>query len=192
MPLSFHPLTPDRLADFERLFGPKGAYSGCWCMYWRLKRDPFEAGRKDGSNRTAITGIIQRGDAPGILAYEGDDPVGWCAVTPREATPVLNRSPVLKPVDDQPVWSITCFFVAKGYRRGGVMAGLLRAAVAYALQQGAQIVEGYPIEPRHEDIPDVYVYMGTVRAFKQAGFVEAARRSDSHPVMRYNKTVVGD
>ncbi len=182
--LTFHPVTAERWPDFERLFGPRGAYGGCWCMFWRLKRSEFEAGQGE-PNRQAMQGIIGRGEIPGLLAYDGEIPVGWCAIAPREASPALDRSPVLKRIDDQPVWSITCFYIAKGYRRHGVMSQILRAAIDHARQHGARIVESYPIQPRKDTVPDMYAYMGTVTAFKKAGFREAARRSASHPVMRY-------
>ncbi len=105
--LTFHPLTPERWADFERLFGENGADDGCWCMWWRITRAQFERDKGD-ANKEAMRGIVSSGDAPGILAYDGKQAVGWCAVAPREVYGSLNRSRTLKPVDDRPVWSITC------------------------------------------------------------------------------------
>jgi GNAT superfamily N-acetyltransferase len=153
-------------------------------MWWRIKRSQFEAQQGD-DNRAAFRQIVARGDVPGILAYHEGKPVGWCAVQPREAYPVLQRSPTLKPVDDRPVWSIPCFFVARAYRRSGVMAALLRAAVDHAARHGARLVEGYPVEPRSENAPDLYVFTGFAATFKEAGFVEVARRSATRPIMRY-------
>jgi len=103
--MQFHPLTPERWDDFEALFGARGAYSGCWCMWWRLKRKEFEAQQGDG-NRAAMKAIVESGRVPGILGYDGDRAVAWCSVAPREDFPSLNRSPVLKRLDDEPVWSI--------------------------------------------------------------------------------------
>lgn len=186
--ITYHPLTPDRWPDLETLFGPRGACAGCWDMWFRVKRKDFESMQGE-DNRQAFQQIVEAGIVPGLLAYDQGEPVGWVAVQPREAYPVLGRSPVLKPIDDQPVWSVTCFFVAKPYRRGGFTSGLLRAAVEWAAAQGARIVESYPIEPRSENAPDFYVFTGFVSTFKEAGFAEVARRSPTRPIMRYTLPV---
>jgi GNAT superfamily N-acetyltransferase len=152
-------------------------------MYWRLKRTEFEKQKGDG-NRQALSRLVDSGEVPGLLAYHGDVPVGWCSIAPREQFRTLDRSRVLKPVDDQPVWSVVCFFVAKGFRRKGVSEQLLQAAVKYARARDARIVEGYPTEPGKPDSPDVFVYTGLASAFRKAGFVEAARRSPTRPIFR--------
>ena len=97
-----HPATPDRWHDLERLFGAKGACGGCWCMLWRLPRGEYDRGKGEG-NRAAMRVLIAAGKAPGLLAYVGKEPVGWCAVAPRAVYPGLERSRILKPVDDRPV-----------------------------------------------------------------------------------------
>src|SRR5262245_53947866 len=102
--LSFYPLTSDRCADLDKIFGERGACGGCWCMTWRLSRSQFEA-QKGRINRRSFRKIVEK-RSPGILAYQDNQPVGWCAVAPREEYPVLERSRVLKPVDAQPVWSV--------------------------------------------------------------------------------------
>jgi GNAT superfamily N-acetyltransferase len=127
--------------------------------------------------------IVASGEVPGLLAYSGAEPVGWCCVGPREKFPRLENSRILKPVDDQPVWSITCLFVAKPYRRCGVSTGLLQAAAKHAARRGARIVEGYPYDPA-ERWPDPFVWTGLASAFRQAGFQEVARRSKQRPIMR--------
>lgn len=111
--------------------------------------------------------------------------MGWCSVAPREAFPALERSRVLKRVDDQPVWSVVCFFIAKPYRRQGLTVSLLKAAAEYARQAGARIVEGYPEDPKKADIPAPFAFTGLASAFLQAGFVEVLRRSATRPIMRY-------
>ncbi len=181
--LEFHPLTPDRWRDFEKLFGPKGACGGCWCMWWRLTNKDFSR-QKGEANKNALKHLVDSGEATGILAYCGDKPVGWCSVAPRAAFPRLARSRVLKQVDDQPVWSVVCFFVAKQHRRQGVTVALLKAAVDYAGKQGASTVEGYPVETRSCEIADIFAYTGLVSAFRKVGFVEL-RRSPTRPIMRY-------
>jgi GNAT superfamily N-acetyltransferase len=182
--LEFHPVTAERWHDLETLFGERGAYSGCWCMWWRVKRSEFERQKGQG-NKDALKKIVDSGEIPGILAYADGEPIGWCSVAPREAYPVLDRSPVLKRVDDQPVWSIVCFFVAKPFRGQRVSAELLQAAVEYAARSGAKIIEGYPLVPKRDHMPDVSTFTGLVSVFLQAGFVEVLRRSEIRPIMRY-------
>lgn len=182
--LTFYPVTPERWGDLERLFGKRGAVGGCWCMWFRLKRSEFEQQKGEG-NRQALKRLVDAGETPGILAYAGAEPIGWCSVGPREVYPVLDRSRNLKPVDGQPVWSIVCFFVAKQYRHRGISVRLLQAAVAYAASKGARIVEGYPVDPRKGETPDVFAYVGLESTFRKAGFVEALRRSETRPIMRY-------
>lgn len=182
--LQFHPLTPDRWADLETLFGPRGAVGGCWCMWWRIKRLEF-ASQKGESNRLALQRILEAGDEPGILAYAAGQPVGWCALAPRESYPALDRSRTLRRLDEQPVWSITCFFVARPFRRKGLSVALLKAAIEHARARGATIVEGYPVEPKKGSMPDIFASTGLSSAFRQAGFVEVARRSETRPIMRF-------
>src|SRR3990172_11981065 len=109
--MKFHALTPGRWAELESLFGPRGACGGCWCMWWRMTRSDFMK-KKGQGNRKALRRIVKTGESPGILAYAGSQPVGWCAVAPRQAYPTLARSRVLIPVDERAVWSVACFFVA--------------------------------------------------------------------------------
>jgi len=130
--------------------------------------------------------IVESGKVPGILAYSNGKPVAWCSVAPREDFPVLDRSPILKRVDDQPVWSIVCFFIAKKYRHQGLSSRMLSAAVEYAAGKGARIIEGYPITPKKDQAPDIYIFTGLESTFVKAGFVEVARRSKSRPIMRYS------
>jgi len=182
--LEIHPLTSDRWTDFETLFGERGACGGCWCMLWRLKRSEFERGKGQG-NKESMRSLVASGEVPGLLAYAAGEPVGWCAVAPREDYPALERSRVLKPIDSQPVWSVSCLFVKKGHRKQGVSVRLLRAAVEYVRAQGGLIVEGYPVEPKAEKVPDVFAWTGLVSAFEQAGFVECARGSPTRPIMRF-------
>ena len=152
-------------------------------MWWRIKRKDWEANQYEG-NRAAMKAIIDSGTVPGLLAYHGDEPVGWVSVAPRKDFPVLQRSPILKPVDDQPVWSVVCFVVHKAYKRQGMSGRLLQAAVDYATTQGATIVEGYPIAPKTGAVPDLYSFTGFLSTFQVAGFVEVARRSEHKPIMR--------
>ena len=182
--IAVHPLTPDRWDDLEALFGARGACGGCWCMSWRLPRSQFNR-QKGAGNKRAFKRIVIPGKLPGLLAYVDGHPVGWCAIAPRETYPALGRSRILAPVDDQPVWSITCFFIARPYRRQGISVRLLEATIKYAKRHGAKIIEGYPTEPASDRFPDAFIWTGTALAFRRAGFVEAARRSRFRPIMRY-------
>jgi len=181
--LSFCPLTPELWIDFERLFGPRGACAGCWCTFWKLRGKAYEENTGEPAHQMQKS-IVESGTVPGLLAFRGDEPVGWIAIEPRSAYPKLAHSRILKPVDDANPWSVTCFFVAKQVRRQGLTVELLRAAVDYVREQGGKIVEGYPIDARG-NMPDAFIYHGTATAFHEAGFVEVARRSDTRPVMRF-------
>jgi len=182
--LTFHPLTPERWKDFEKLFGPRGACGGCWCMWWRLKRSEFEKLKGDG-NKKAMRKIVRSGEIPGLIAYADEKPIAWCSIAPRERFPVLERSRILKRVDDRPVWSVVCFFIAKQFRNRGVSVSLLTFAVAYAAEHGAKIIEGYPVEPKKKRMPAVFAYTGLAATFRSAGFQEVLRRSETRPIMRY-------
>ena len=185
MDLEFHPLTSKRWSDLEALFGERGACGGCWCMWWRLKRSQFNKQKGQG-NKKALKKIVDSREIPGILAYANGQPIAWCSVAPRETYPVLERSRILKRIDDEPVWSIVCFFVLKHFRHKGITVRLLRAAVEYVSKQGGKIVEGYPIEPKKGQMPDVFAWTGLIAAFRKAGFVEVLRRSKTRPIMRYS------
>jgi GNAT superfamily N-acetyltransferase len=181
--LQFHPVTPDRWKHFEELFGPNGACAGCWCMWWRLSRMEFSKKHYAG-NKRAIKKIIMAGQEPGILAYASGQPIGWCAIAPRETYPSLERSNILQRVDDSPVWSVTCFYVARGHRHQGLAGQLLKAAIQFARQRGAKIVEGYPIDSGGEKKNTVSVFTGLASSFVDAGFVEVERRAPTRPIMR--------
>lgn len=178
------PVTPEIWGDMERLFQQMGSFKGCWCMWWRLKRKDFD--RMYGEdNHKAMQEIVHSGRVPGILAYIDGRPIAWCSVAPREHFPVLDRSPVLKRVDDKPVWSIVCFFIAEAYRGQGLMSKLIRSAVAYANQNGAKIIEAYPVIPEASSNPELQSFTGVITTFEEEGFVEVVRRSKIRPIMRY-------
>ena len=153
-------------------------------MWWRLKRSEF-AKRTGQKNKRMMKRIIDSGQVPGLLAYAEGNPVGWCSVATRETYPGLERSWTLKRIDNEPVWSVVCFFVAKPFRSRGLMISLLEAAVRYAKARGAKIVEGYPVEYKRRRMSGSEGFTGVVSVFRRSGFVEALRRSTSRPIMRY-------
>ena len=183
--LEFHPLTKDRWTDFEALFGERGACGGCWCMWWRLKRSEFEK-KKGKSNKKAMKAIVYAGEVPGILAYDEGNPIGWCSVGPRDSFPLLNRSRILKKIDETPVWSVVCFFIEKKHRNKRVSVQLLQAAIEYVKQQGGKVLEGYPIEPKKDRMPSAFAWTGFASTFRKASFVECIRRSETRPIMRFH------
>ncbi|HZA26589.1 MAG TPA: GNAT family N-acetyltransferase [Actinomycetota bacterium] len=176
------PVTPDRWDDLVALFGDRGV-SGCWCMWWRLSSAEFER-RHGAGTRRALKGLVDRGRVPGLLAYLEGRPVGWVSVAPREEFGRVERSRHLRPVDDQPVWSIVCFYIDRGSRGRGVGSALLRGAVRYAAEKGAEVVEAYPVDPKGKKIPSAELYTGTVEMFRAAGFEVAADRGGRRRIMR--------
>lgn len=182
-PLAFHPLTPDRWPDLERLFGPNGATSGCWCMFWR-QTGPQWHGCDGAGRKKAFKALCAKGERPpGVIAYRGDEPVGWVAIAPRADYVRLAQARVLVPLDAKPVWSITCFFVHRSSRRQGLLEKLIEAAVDFARGEGATIVEAYP-RPVTGKEASATLYVGTETCFERAGFKVMARPSDKRSVMR--------
>lgn len=154
-------------------------------MWWRLPTSKFMKNRGE-SNRTALKEIVNLGRCPGILAYMRKQPIGWCALAPRKEYPKLERSRILKRVDEEPVWSVVCFFVDKKFRRKGLTAKLLEAAKVYVENKGGAIIEGYPLDLKAKKTPDAFAYTGLLPTFLKAGFVEVARRSQNRPIMRFH------
>ena len=134
-------------------------------------------------NRRAMKAVVDRGDVPGLIGYEDGVPVAWVSLGPREDYPKLRRSPVMKPVDDRPVWSIVCFFVDRSVRGKGLAERMLRAAVDYARSHGARLVEAYPVDAQEHKDPDV-MFFGAKSMYDRAGFREVARRRPTRPVVR--------
>lgn len=180
--LEIHPLTAERWSDALELAGERGFYSGCWCMWWRVSSAEFQRGAGAGL-RARFEALVADGHEPGLLAYLDRRPVGWVAVAPREEYPRLQRSPKLKPVDDQPVWAVTCFVVHRAHRGTGVATELLHAAVDHARARGAAFVEGFPIDTAGDRRPSPSLYTGTLSMFEQASFVEIRRRG-GRPIVR--------
>jgi len=177
-----HPVTLDRWPDMQKLFGPHGATSGCWCMWWRIPRSQFSLGGE--SNRLAMEQLIEGGAVPGVLAYLDGEPAGWISVAPREDYGALERSHKFKRLDDLPVWSIVCFYIGKPYRERGLMQPLIRAAVDYARARGARVLEAYPVDPPGRVSADS-LFTGLAKVFAEIGFVEMTRPSPHRPILRF-------
>jgi GNAT superfamily N-acetyltransferase len=182
MDLIVRELTPDLWPALEDLFSAGGPVSRCWCMYWRIGAAYRQ--RSPAVNRDAFREVVGDGPPPGLLAFDDDKEVavGWCQLTPRAALPALDRGSRLRRVDDAPVWSISCFYVRKGYRRHGVMTALITAALATARRHGAMAVEAYPLDG---DLAPSATSTGYATTFARAGFTTVVRHVPERPIMRY-------
>jgi GNAT superfamily N-acetyltransferase len=177
--MTSRPLTPDRFADIEVVFGDRGIARSCFCMHWRRPDGGFDDKR---DNRDRFADVAAEGRPPGLIGYVEEGPVGWVQVGPRHEFPTLDRSRLLKRVDDVEPWSINCFVVRTGYRKQGVGAGLLTAAIAFAKHEGAEVIEAYPVDgPRSSGVD---YFTGTLSMFDKHGFVELIRRNDTRPIVR--------
>jgi GNAT superfamily N-acetyltransferase len=181
MKLKIRPLTPELWPVLEDLFGENGACYGCWCMYWRIGNAYRKTPRE--RNKAAFHEVVKRGPPPGLIAFDGDLAVGWCQLTPRDALPWLERSWRLRRVDDLPVWSISCFYIRKGYRRKGITAVLIAAAVKAAKKAGAAALEAYPLDAKLTPSASGTGYAST---FRRAGFKVVARHVPPRPIMRHD------
>jgi ribosomal protein S18 acetylase RimI-like enzyme len=188
MKLRIARLTPDRWSDLEAIFNAKGCSiaRGCWCMAYRLSgsREPLPPGvTRAQANRAALKALVDAGNSPGLIGYRGKIPVGWVSIGPREEYAKLRRSPVMKAVDEQPVWSVICFVVPPEHRGQGVAQALLRGAVAYAEKHGATLIEAYPVDKPTRSNDD-YMWFGAKSMYDKVGFKEIARRKPHRPIVR--------
>jgi GNAT superfamily N-acetyltransferase len=186
--LKILPLTPGRWADLETIFRGRGCSvaRGCWCMAYRRSGapEPLPAGKtRAQANRAELKALVDGGRPPGLIGYHGKTPVGWISLGPREEFARLQRSPVMKPVDEKPVWSVICFVVPAEHRGKGVARSLLKGAVAYAKKQGATLVEAYPVD-KPERSNNEEMWFGAKSMYDKAGFREVARRKRHRPVVR--------
>jgi GNAT superfamily N-acetyltransferase len=173
------PLTVDRFPGMEAVFGERGVARSCFCMHWRRPDGGFGDKR---DNRDRFADITAKGRPPGLLGYIANEPRGWVQVGPRHDFPTIQRSRLLKPVDDIEPWSINCFVVRTGQRRQGIGKGLLAAAIDYARSEGAQVIEAYPVDGERASVVDYFT--GTIGMFAEHGFVEIIRRNDTRPIVR--------
>jgi GNAT superfamily N-acetyltransferase len=192
MKLTIHPLTPERWPDLETLFNARGCSiaRGCWCMYYRESGKPavppgvkLPQARRERLHALTERVPVDGAPPPGLIGYRGKTPVGWISLGPRADYAKLKRSPVMKPVDDAPVWSIVCFVVPAEYRGQGVARGLLDGAIAWARQRGITLLEAYPVD-KPQRSHDEFLWHGARSMFDGAGFEEVSRRKPQRPVMR--------
>lgn len=184
MQLEVLPLTRDRWDDLVELFNRPGGsiVRGCWCMHYR-KSGAGSHGASGKGNKRALKSLVVHGTVPGLIGYMDRRPIGWISLGPREDYRRLERSPVMKRIDEKPVWSIVCFFVDPRERGQGVMEGLLKAAIDYARSQGVTLLEAYPVDKQERSHPDS-MWFGAKRMYDRAGFNEVARRKATRPIVR--------
>jgi len=171
--IEVEPATTARFDDVAAMLGPKNPDSSvCWCLSHRLdsKTNRELVGPARGEY---VRRLCSRMVAPGVLAYDGDDVVGWAAVAPRSELP-FARSRKIPHVDQLPVWSVWCIRVRPGHRGRGISSALLDGAVAYARSQHAPAIEGYPVDNKGEKVDLTMAYVGTRTLFERAGFTKAA------------------
>lgn len=181
------PLTPLTWSDLEALFALPGGsiVRGCWCMFYRRSGKPPADGSPGELNKRELCTLVDEGVVPGLVGYVDGAPAGWISLGPREDYAKLRRSPVMKPVDDKPVWSVVCTYVAKAYRGQGVQHRLLDSAIRYAREQGVRTLEAYPVD-KPERSHDDFMFFGSRSLYERAGFAEVVRRSPTRVVMRRN------
>jgi len=182
----FRPLTPETWTDLEQLFGLPGGsiVRGCWCMHYRRTGTNSGAGEDwKQVNKQDLCDLVRAGTRPGLIGYVDSSPAGWISLGPRAEYLRLQRSPVMKPVDDTPVWSVVCSYVAKPYRGRGLQRQLLAAAIAFARDSGAAMLEAYPVD-KPDRSHDDFMFFGSRSLYERAGFTEVVRRSPTRVVMR--------
>ena len=187
--LTFEPLSKANWGKFVQLFGERGACGNCWCMWPRISKSEFNEGKVNDGNKSAMKELAGADQPTGILGFYEDQPIAWCAFAPREHYLKLEKSRVHKRIDDQPVWSIPCFFIDKNFRRQGVSVELLKGVIRYATRQGIKIIEAYPTIPKKEKLPDSFAWIGIYKSFEQAGFQIVDRTSKNRPMVRYYTSI---
>ena len=182
----YKPLDVRTWPDLVSLFGKNGACGGCWCMTWRLTSKEYEA-NKGGGNKLKFHDLVKTSKPLGTLAFSNNMPIGWCSVSPRETFLGLEKSRLFKRIDSSPVWSVTCLFIRKDFRRDGLSSALIKTACNNAFNQGAETIEAYPIIPKKDKMPDVFAWVGFSKAYKNAGFDVVSQPSETRLIMRLTR-----
>jgi GNAT superfamily N-acetyltransferase len=186
--LIVRPLRKTDWTAIEALFGERGACGGCWCMAWRRPGREWEQ-HKGASNKRAFTRLVTGGEASGLLAFAGREPVGWCSLDPRADFKSLVTKRSLKTEWDEDTWSVTCFFIRREWRGKGVGGKLLKAAVDLARKKGARRLEGYPVVPYTAAMPGAFAWTGLPQMFERQRFRPLPDPPGKRPiyVRRFNK-----
>jgi GNAT superfamily N-acetyltransferase len=183
--ITVEPLSKKNWDKFVDLFGERGACANCWCMFYRLPKAEFDAGKKNDGNKNGMKSLVWSGKPAGMIAIYREQAIAWCAMAPREDFSKLERSRVHKRIDDKPVWSIPCFFIHKTYRKKGLSVVLLKKIMQYARENKIPILEAYPVIPTTAKLPDSFAWIGLYKSFERAGFEIVDRTSKNRPMVRY-------
>lgn len=180
-------LTPDLWPALEGLFGKNGACGGCWCQWWRVERGgKLWEEVKGAKNKRSLAAQVKAGQALGVLAFEGEQPVGWCAFGPRADFPRLERTRAYKHADTAGVWCINCFFIARSHRGRGVARGLLGATLKAMRKRKVRRVEAYPVTATQDGkrLASSFAWTGPLSIFSEQGFEEVQRLAPTKPLVR--------
>ena len=183
--LTFEPLSKKNWLLFVQLFGERGACGNCWCMYFRLKKDEFVEGKQNDGNKLRMKELVWENKPTGVLAIYDGQAIGWCAFAPREDHLKLEKSRVHKPIDNIPVWSVTCFFIDKNFRTMGLSVAMLKGVIEIARKKKVKVIEAYPTIPTQDKLPDSFAWIGLYKSFERAGFKIVDRTSKNRPMVRY-------
>jgi len=184
--IRFEELIPDLWSDLESLFGPNGACGGCWCMWWRAERNKPWNQIKGAPAKKMLKSLVQEGKAHGTLAFAGDEPVGWCSFGPRQDFSGLESVKAYKRDDTSNVWSITCFFIHKGWRGKGLVRELLKKAVEAMRKHGVKTVEAYPVSitKNGRKLTGSLAWTGPLKIFEELSFKTIQVTNPLKPLMR--------
>ena len=159
--------------DVRAVLGPKSPGANvCWCLSYRIP-SKLNNELRGPARGEYVAGLCRAEPAPGVLAYDGDTPVGWAAVAPRSATS-FARNRKIPHVDDLPVWSLWCIRVRPGHRKQGISHTLIAGAVDFARDHGAPPIEAYPLDNGDAKVDMTMAYVGLRQNFEHAGFTYAA------------------
>ena len=181
--LLFRELNASTWKDYELLMGEKGGCGGCWCMLFRIPYKQFQANKPAG-NKEQMKALAAASEPLGLLAYKEDEPVGWIAFAPRTDYIKLDNSRSFKRIDDKPVWSITCFFVKKEFRKQGLSKQLIQGVIDYARKNNIETLEAYPAVPYNEKVPSPFLWVGILSVFLECGFKIVQQNSKSRAMVR--------
>jgi predicted GNAT family acetyltransferase len=181
--LSFQELTSSNWKQYEELMGEKGGCGNCWCMYFRLPNKTFQANKPDG-NKKLMKQLVSKGTPQGLIAFIDKQPAGWIAFAPREDYMKLENTRIFKPLDDKPVWSITCFFIKREFRHQGLSGQLIKGVVDFARKKKIKILEAYPAIPYSQNVPHSFLWVGVLSSFIKNGFNIVKQSSKSRAMVR--------
>ena len=185
------PVTDAPWDDVRAVFGTRGDPATCWCQYFKVDAATWKAADVPAFERALCDQTEQaraeHGAGPGVLAYDGDEPIGWCAVEERTSYRRILNSQLVRESPDDPgagdVWFVSCFVVRVGHRRKGAAAALLDGAVLHAREHGARVIEAFPVEAT-PGTSSADLYHGPLSVFEAAGFETVVRPSERRAVVR--------